>query len=77
MLAIWRVPPATNGFTQAKCGFSRLFPGQPIGAIGCPLTTNGPPVVNSLVHPIYSIMCDLLHEPKHEMYKSQQYVIAF
>ena len=62
---------------QAKCGFSRLFSVQLMAAIGSLLTTDGTPVVNSLVHSIYSTMGDLLHDPKYEIYKPQQYVIAF
>ena len=62
---------------QAKCGYSRLFPVQLMAAIGSPLTTDGHPVVNSFVHPIYSTMGDLLCDPKYEMYKPQQYIIAF
>ena len=43
---------------QAKCGFSRLFPVQLMAAIGSPLTTDGHPVVNLFVYPIYSTMGD-------------------
>ena len=49
-------------------------------AIGSPFTTDmmvpQDNVVDLLVCPSYSTMCDLICDPKHELYKSQQYVIA-